>query len=285
MRPISKPIIELLKLYRLNLKKLPNELLQPLECGTDARKGDFEYTLVSDETLYNNREIKALSITQVMGSTVLAERISLLEYVSMLYTDKHEYGKRSLEKLECSIVDNINDINKTADTKPIRLIRVKDKYYVNNDGNHKAFYLLLMYYIEQELAKENNNLLRELEDRYRIKMEVRQISDYNIINKVFYALIKSGNRNIKIDFATNPNGIGTLYIKDSKMEIQSEEQFVSYFYQYFNNLERESMEFQTLVYFLIRVGYFNEDIVKTVHNIQDEDIIDFRTAKKAKKVL
>lgn len=272
MSKLSKPIVEILKTHRLSLKNLPTVLLRELKCIDDAKKSDFEYTLTNSELKYVNKNVEFVHIKDIVGTTILQLNESLLEYVSTLYNEKYEYGRRSLDNLNRSIEENIISVNSTVDEKPIKVIKIKNKYYVNGDGNHKVFYFLLMYCVELAMCEKNPSWLPMVEKRYNIKMLVSKVSDYKIINKICYSVIKSNNPDIKMEFTPGTDKIGILHIYQQKLEIFSEEQFVDYFSEYLNSLEKNSEKFKFLVYWLLKINYFKEDIVNKINQLDDNNI-------------
>lgn len=272
MNKLSRPIKELLERFRLSSKMIPEQMLKNIQGSLEAKKSDFEYTLTTGHDNYINDTVEEVFIEDVIGTISQSNDISLLEYISELYNDKHEYGKRSLQHLNIGITDNIKSINDSVNIRPIKVIKIKDKYYINMDGNHKVFYLLFMYYIESELYKDNPKLLESLKNRYNIKMLVSKTSDYNFINQICYCLIKSNNRNIRMEFTSSEDEIGVLRIENEIFEIHNEVEFITYFASYFNSLDRNSDNFKLLTYWLLKIGYFNNDIVKQIHNLYDDSL-------------
>lgn len=270
MPKLSKPVIELLIKLGFTNRKLPDTFKQKIEGSLEAQKDDFEYTLTTDNSNYINKNLERISIKDVVGTLSKQDSNSLIEYVSELCTDEYEYGRRSLRYLNISISDNIQNINKTSITSAIKVIKIKDKYYVNCDGNHRTFYLLLMYYAQLEKNKYNPKLLQEIEENYKINMLVSKVSEYNIINKICYCLIKTDNRNVRMTFTNDEQYIGILQINKEKYWISSEKQFVEYFSNYLNSLDKTNSKYQLLLFWLLKVDYFDENIVKNLNNF-DED--------------
>lgn len=279
MSKLSKPVIELLMKLGFTNRKLPDIFKSKIEGSLEAQKDDFEYTLTTDNSNYINKNLERVSIKDVVGTLSNKDSKPLIEYVSELCTETYEYGRRSLRHLNVSIPDNIQNINKTNVAVAIKVIKIKNKYYVNGDGNHRTFYLLLMYYAQLENNKNNPKLLQEIEDKYKINMVVSKVSEYKIINKICYCLIKTDNRNVQMAFTFDDRYIGILQINKEKYLISSEEQFVEYFSNYLNTLDKNDSKYQLLVYWLLKLDYFDERIVKKINNF-DEDFVIAETIQK-----
>ena len=130
-----------------------------------------------------------------------------------------------------------------------------------------------MYYIECELHKDEEKKLKEIKKRYNIKMLVNKTSDYILINKVCYCLIKSKNKQIRMEFVNQKDTIGVLHIENKKFEISNEKEFIFIFSKYFNSLDRNSEQFQVLAYMLFKIGYFDNNLVQQIHNLYEDNLV------------
>ena len=127
MIKISKPIIKLLTELGLNIYKLSPDFKRKIFGSNEAKKNDFDYTLTSNNGIYCNNSFEKVSIKEVIGTTSKQDDNILLNYISELYTDRHEYGRRSLVYLNSSIPDNIDSINRERPEQAIKTIKINDK--------------------------------------------------------------------------------------------------------------------------------------------------------------
>lgn len=280
MEPISKPIIKFLKTYEISKKTLPANLFSEILSSKDAKDNTFEYTLTSGNLNYRNENIEKVPVKDIVGTMGISERRMLIEFMSELYNDKSEYGKRSLSFLNMGVYGNIDVISNS--NKPIKLAQIGDKYYVSEDGNHRTFYLLFTYYLEKEKYKDNPEKLEQIEEKFSVNMLVRKKSPYRMINNICYCMSKCWNDDLKITFTSNEDKLGTLFYKGREIDIRSENEFVIYFIDYLSELDKNSKKYQELLKVLTESGFVGEivDVYKNSSDIVDMVIENNGNTKK-----
>lgn len=269
MGAISKPIIKFLKMYDVNQKTIPSNLVNQILSSKDAKTNDYDYRLTDGNLNYHNESIEKIHVKDIVGTLGISERTTLIEFMSELYNDKSEYGKRSLIFLTNGIYANVDAISNSS--KPLKLAQIGDQYYVSEDGNHRTFYLLFCYYLEKERYKNNPDRLQEIEQKFIINASVKKKSKYNTINKICYCMSKCWNNDLKITFTPNEDKIGILFYKGMEFDIHSENEFVIYFIDYLSSLNKDGTKYQELLKVLTENG-FAEEIISIYKN--SSDIID-----------
>ena len=255
-KSISSPILEFLTNNGIDLNNIPNIFNFDINGIETARKKEFEYTLTWENIVYKNIQQQVIHIKDIIGSFGLNENIDFLTCVSKFYNKKDEYGKRSLNNLNKDILSNVEDI--VNSNIPLKLIEIDGKYYVGQDGNHRTFYLMLAYMTLKEKYKNNSEMLKQIEEKFKIKAEVIKKSGYETIDKICYCLSKCWNDDIKISFNTESDAICLLKIGNIIYEINDEKQFLKYFDSYFSSLDNNSKKYNDLYAELVKIGFINK---------------------------
>lgn len=265
---ISPEVLSFLTYEGIDTDNIPDCLNIMVQGSSSAKKNDYEYTLLSNSIFYDNSNMEKVLIKDIVGSSKEQDDIPLLEFVSSLYHSKFEYGSRGLDYLGMSVKSNLDNINNSV--IPVNFMKLGDKYYVIRDGNHRAFYLLLVYLIRKHIYNDHEKMLQEIEKEFVINARVQKKSRYVAINKIFYCLLKSGNYDLKIEFTNNENGIAILRYEGKEIIINSEQEFLQIFNKYLSTLDKNSDKYKRLFSWLSYVGYFGSNLNQQ-NNVQEMD--------------
>ena len=283
MEKVSKPIIHFLKKYGISTKNLPVSLVKEIFSSKEAKKENWDYMLTVGNLNYYNESLEEISVGDIVGTLCLSEKKLLIDFMSELYNDKSEYEKRCLQFLSMGIYDNIASISNSNNL--IKLVQIGNNYYISQDGNHRAFYLLFSYYLEKEFYKNYPSELKEIDRKFKIKALVRKKSKYDVINKICYCMSKCWSSDLKIIFTSNEDKIGTLFYKDKEFDIPSEKEFVIYFIDYLSSLDKNSKTYKELLRTLTESG-FAEEIINVYKSSSDIiDMVITNTGNSKKKTL
>lgn len=228
---------------------------------SDAKDNDFDYTLTYGNMIYKNKEIQNVRIEDIVGSFTFEEKLSLDNALKVLYNHNDSYGERNINKLNNDIYTNLNNIKNTVDA--IDLIQIGDKYYVGQDGNHRVFYLINEYNKLKNQFKDDVDKLAEINKMFELKCRVTKKSEFELINKICYALNKCWIDDFKIDNFLDKEQICQVKYNGNIYPIKSEEEFLNFFRSYYNGLEKKSDKFNKLTLALSNVGInMSEFIIK-----------------------
>lgn len=234
----------------------------------NARNNDFDYTLTYGNIIYTNREMQNVSIDDIVGSFAFEEQLSLENALSILYNHNDSYGERNFDKLNNDIYTNLNNIKNSNDF--IDLIKIGDKYYVGQDGNHRVFYLINEYNRLKEQFKNDPDKLSEIKKMFEIKCRVTKKLEFESINKICYALNKCLIHDIRISFPMDKEAICQVEYSGNIYLIKSEEEFLNFFKSYYESIEKGSDKYNKITSALSNMGILNlsESIIK--HPKSDE---------------
>lgn len=245
---------------------------QIIYATNEARKNDFDYTLTYGNILFNNSLIGEVSIKDIVGSFAFQDNMTLEEILGQLYNNKDTYGQRNLYRLQNDVYSNLESIKNSNEV--IDLIQIGDKYYVNKDGNHRAFYLLSEYKKELEKYKDNPEKIKELDSLFSLKCKITKKTEYDFFNKICYALNKCWIDDISIKPVMNEDIFCEVTYDGISKTLKSENEFVNFFNEYFNSLDKNSNKYLKLSEQLRNIGLIKENEIQEerlqqINNIHD----------------
>ena len=252
---ISKPVLEFLINNGIDLNNLSNIYNHNINCEKIAKQNDYDYTLTWGNIIFKNKQVQLVQVKDIIGSFGLRENEEFLKCVSFFYNENDTYGERSINYLKTDMLSNVESILKLE--KPLKLVEIGGKYYIGQDGNHRAFYLLLAYLTLKEKYKDNIEMLNKIENAFLVKAEVTKKSEYESINKISYCLSKCWNDDIKISFDIESDAICLLTIDNKTYEIKNEQIFLQYFNNYLSTLDKNSSKYNELYAELVNIGYYD----------------------------
>lgn len=235
---------------------------------SNGRNNDFDYTLTYENMIYKNKEIQNVSIDDIVGSFAFQEQLSLDNALSILYNHNDSYGERNFDKLNNDIYTNLNNIKNSNEF--IDLIKIGDKYYVGQDGNHRIFYLINEYNKLKEQFKNDPDKLSKIIKMFEIKCRVTKKLEFESINKICYALNKCWIDDIRITFPMEKEAICQVEYNGNIYLIKNDEEFLIFFKSYYESMEKDSDKYNKLTSVLSNMGILNvsESIIK--HDKSDE---------------
>lgn len=269
---VSKPIQRFMLDNKIDINSVERIYGYEIKGSKTARKSDYDFTLTWGNLIYNNRVSGIVSIKDIVGSFGLDHNSSFLSSISMFFNNKDSYGERALKYLNGSMLANINKILNSEDLYD--LVEIDGKYYVGGDGNHRIFYLMLVYMTLREQYKDNPGMLAKFDEKFKIKANVRKKSGYDKIDKICYALTKVWNDAIKLTFNVSPPLIAVMKINGRDFKITSEEDFVQRFKEYFLSLNKTSKEYEKLNSLISKYDFYNELIMTDKKVSESKDALD-----------
>ena len=282
-KDFSPDILEFLKNNGIDIYNMPDEFNKNMLGVSSLRESDYDHTLTYGNIIYENIEEKNVFIKDIVGSASFDTDSSFIELLSKLYrSNASTYESRNLHFLERNLEET--SYNLLHYSEPLKLVEIDGKYNILSDGNHRVFYLLMCYYIELEKNKGNIEKIKEVEEKYKFKVNVVCKSNYKIIDICSYALSKSWFDDFRINFIKDKELICVIKYNEQEFKIKSELEFVEFFNNYLLTLDKTNWRYNKLIEMLDEKDYFNAVIEEYNNDLDFNNMIGIYPEKYNDKI-
>lgn len=225
--------------------------------NSKAKENDIDYTLTYRNTIYFNSSVESVCIKDIVGTLCEEKTVSFQQMLTSLYSNKNEYCSRNNKFLKESIDSNIEKI-KGLD--PINLVVINNEYYIESDGHHRVYYLLLCYLIE--ISKCNGREeIEKINNKYTFSFNVVKKSNNELLNMISYAMIKCNVEDLKIIEFDNDKNLIKLQLNGNIYDIRNNDELLNILKEYLVNTTNSK-----LIDMLLLIGFFQKYNV----NIENE---------------
>lgn len=225
--------------------------------NSKAKENDIDYTLTYRNNIYFNSSVESVCIKDIVGTLCEEKTVSFQQMLTSLYSNKNEYCSRNNKFLKESIDSNIEKIK---GLNPINLAVINNEYYIESDGHHRVYYLLLCYLIE--ISKCNGREeIEKINNKYTFSFNVVKKSNNELLNMISYAMIKCNVEDLKIIEFDNDKSLIKLQLNGNIYDIRNNDELLNILKEYLVKTTNSK-----LIDMLLLIGFFQKYNV----NIENE---------------